>query len=88
MSTDARLLSASPRRAPRKRRRPSRRRATAQAAKAAQVDPSIYDYDGVYDDMKKEELEKATARAGLKNAGGGGPKRPGARYAGGARTNA
>jgi len=58
------------------------RRAAAQAAKAAQVDPSIYDYDGVYDDMKAQELEKATARAGLKNAGGGGTKKPGARYIG------
>ena len=44
-----------------------RKRAAQQAAQAAAVDPSIYDYDGVYDQMKADERKKISARSGLSN---------------------
>mmetsp|Transcript_17166 Transcript_17166/g.45156 ORF Transcript_17166/g.45156 Transcript_17166/m.45156 type:complete len:330 (+) Transcript_17166:177-1166(+) len=56
-----------------------RRRAAQQAAQAAAVDPSIYDYDGVYDQMKEDERKKISARSGLSNTN---HSKPGARYIG------
>ena len=56
-----------------------RRRAAQQAAQAAAVDPSIYDYDGVYDQMKADERKKISARSGLSNTN---HSKPGARYIG------
>ena len=56
-----------------------RRRAAQQAAQAAAVDPSIYDYDGVYDQMKADEKKKISARSGLSNTN---HSKPGARYIG------
>ena len=56
-----------------------RRRAAQQAAQAASIDPSIYDYDGVYDRMKEDERKKISARSGLSNTN---HAKPGARYIG------
>lgn len=56
-----------------------RRRAAASAAQAAAVDPSIYDYDGVYDQMKEDERKKISARSGLSNTN---HSKPGSRYVG------
>ena len=44
------------------------------AAAAADVDPSIYDYDGVYDQMKADESAKISARVGAAAGGEGGRK--------------
>ena len=50
------------------------------AAAAADVDPSVYDYDGCYDAMKAEESAKMLARVGINAAGDGGQKRKASRY--------